>query len=178
MKTIFALIIFLPAVAFTQPPRKPSATECAADISQYTEAGLKKRKSIFDPKGKNTAQVLPSKLMDVHFQDEALLKDGTKVTYVVGGCAHYDYGFTFQGPKIAKVADNQKIARAEKLLKNLELLENGEQSQLLGALKDAKAQKPANLDPQTEINLPCGDANCTLQDQGDQKVSISYDFAL
>jgi hypothetical protein len=172
MKTLLLLIIpMMASIAFAND-------DCAADVSKYTAEGLKARTSIFNPKGKMIAKVLPSELQQFGFIDKAELKDGTKVTFSVGGCAHYGYFFQFQGEKISEQKKSGILQRAESLLKSLEVTKNDERKQLLEAITIArKLKKPTELS-EGLYQLPCGDANCLVEDQGKQNVKISYDFAL
>ncbi len=150
---------------------------CTADVSQYTKENLKHRKNIFKTKSSNVAKVLPSQLLDYAFQDQILLKNKVTVTYTVGGCAHYNISFKFQGTQLKKANASKKLSRAEALLKSLVLNDNKEKSLFLKALAEAKKKKltPAQAG---EYQLPCGDALCTLTDRDNFEVLLSYSFAL
>ncbi len=169
------LIIFLGLVALTPPSF--ANEDCTADVSNYTEAYLKTRKPIFKQESKKLAKSFPSKVGKYFFEDKVELKDGTEVTYSVGGCAHYGYSFLFKGKKISRAKDAEKLARVESLLKSLELNGEDERNSLLGALAKAK-KAPLSQQIPGVFMLPCGDANCEIVDKGDGELKIIYDFAL
>jgi hypothetical protein len=150
---------------------------CVADVSKYTEEGLKNRTAIFKKESPIVETLFPSVLQQYGFVDKAKLKNSIMVTYTTGGCAHYGYSFTFAGKKIDKVATSKKINRAERLLKDLELTKNEEKDLLLRALSEAKKKKTKEL-PKGIFELPCGDATCFLEDKGNQEVQINYSFPL
>ncbi len=151
--------------------------ECSADVSVYSEAKLKTRKPIFAPRAKNVDKILPTKLKKYSFEDSMLLKDGAEVLFSVGGCAHYSYSFTFSGKAIKIINDSKKVARAKTLLTNLEVTNKIEKTMLLEAINKSLKDKSAKFKDGT-ISLPCGDANCALNDRDDGKVVVYYDFAL
>lgn len=150
---------------------------CVADVSKYTEQGLKNRTPIFKKESSAVDTLFPSALQQYGFVDKAKLKNSVVVTYSTGGCAHYGYSFTFAGKKIDKVEISKKLDRAAKLLKDLELTQNEEKDLLLRALSEAKKKKTKELS-QGVFELPCGDATCFLEDKGNQEVQINYSFPL
>ncbi len=151
--------------------------ECAADISQYTQEGLKKRVSLFKEKSNKIEKAFPSQVANYHFEDKVLLKNGIEVTFSIGGCAHYGYTFIFKGKEITKVKNNEMLKRAERLLRNLELNQNSEKDELLNAIAEAIKLKTVE-EQKGMIKLPCGEAYCLLQDHGNQEIKIGYDFQL
>jgi hypothetical protein len=151
--------------------------DCVADIAKYTQSGLIKHISIFDPNTMAVRNVLPSTLEQYAFVDHMKLPNGVDVNYTSGGCAHYGYTFVFQGDAIEAVAQHRKIDRAIELLKSLPLIRSDERDILLRALNNGRTAQWSLDDGQT-ADLPCGDAECTLTDRDDHRIEISYSFPL
>jgi hypothetical protein len=172
MKIIFTFLVLF----FAYKPFAWAADECAANTSQYTAEGLKKRISVFDEKSPKIKKVLPSKIVKYGFEDRAELKNGVMVTYKTGGCAHYAFSFVFTGQKLAVLKGEERMTRALILLKNLNLKDEHEKEIMLKALQEAQSSKVA--DKKGSYNWSCGDAQCSVVDEGKHKVEIGYDFPL
>ncbi|MCM2281263.1 MAG: hypothetical protein NDI61_05380 [Bdellovibrionaceae bacterium] len=146
-------------------------------MSKYTAEALKTRKPIFDSKSKDVASLLPSKLIEYGFEDKVKLKNGTEVSFTVGGCAHYGFRFEWSGKDIQIIKSSKKLSRAESLLKSLVLHSSSERDILLKALTEAKKKSDSEVVEGIRY-LPCGDAVCDLADKGDHRVEIGYSFPL
>lgn len=171
MKNLFLLVV----IALSWNAR--AEDDCTADVSQYTEAGLKARPSSFDKKSKLIKTHLGAKLVSYSFEERVLLAQDIEVSLTIGGCAHYGFRFVFKGAKIEKLKDSEKLARTRKLLAALPLTSDQERAQLIGALDAAKKSKKLKWENGV-LALPCGDAFCDLVDQGNQQIEIGYSFAL
>ncbi|MES2526475.1 MAG: hypothetical protein V4598_05285 [Bdellovibrionota bacterium] len=105
------------------------------------------------------------------------LKNGVKITYQMGGCAHYAYSFMFENFGKEKLTDRTVIlALAAKLLNDTPVIETANRDRLLNSIKEAGQTKEKLEDH--ELQIPCGDANCAIDLREEGKLKVGYDFAL
>lgn len=109
---------------------------------------------------------------------EAVLASGERMRFMVNGCTHYGYSFSYY--KMKKKAANRKaaIALALKLLEKTPA-EEGKKDVLVKALKAAQSAKG---EKQAPYILPCGDAHCEIdfyyEDSQTDALRIGYSLAL
>lgn len=104
------------------------------------------------------------------------LKD-FKVTYEMGGCAHYAYSFTFEDFGKADLLSADNILKlSEKMLKETPVTSSENLDRFLRSIKEAQSAK-TKMNNQV-LPLPCGDAFCEINLSEKSKLKISYDFAL
>ncbi|EKD41923.1 MAG: hypothetical protein ACD_73C00440G0003 [uncultured bacterium] len=133
--------------------------------------------ALLNPKDPNIKEVFPPKkyLDGRRLTESLLMKDGTKIIYDVGGCAHYSYSFTYENIKDISAMDNKNILKlALSLLRKTPSLK--EINVLPYTLEQAQT-KEIKLTNNT-LDLPCGDAVCSVEIKGPHSLTISYDFPL
>lgn len=104
------------------------------------------------------------------------LKD-FKVTYEMGGCAHYAYSFTYEDFAKTDLTESDNVLKlAEKMLKATPVTDSGNSERFLRSILEAQKSK-AKMENKI-LALPCGDAFCEINHSEKGKLKISYDFAL
>src|SRR5688572_13613820 len=109
--------------------------------------------------------------------ETATLDDGTKVTYTVGGCAHFAFSYTFENMPGGMPSSGDPIALLLELFATLPFRDNFDADILVNALKEKQDSGNAAFDETGKTDLPCGDAVCVLTLKH-AAVTVSYDFAL
>lgn len=105
------------------------------------------------------------------------LKNGVKITYQMGGCAHYAYSFTYENFGAEKLTEKKAILLlAEKLLRATPVKDTSQSERFFQSMKEAGNSKDKS--ESGILNLPCGDANCSIDVSEKGKLRIGYDFAL
>lgn len=104
----------------------------------------------------------------------AVLKNGVKLDFSSGGCAHHSFTYTFNQTR--GVEGKSDFDRAIHLL-NKAPDNEGNARLLIGALEDAR-RKNVKKSAQGTYDLPCGDATCILDVSQKNRVQLTYDFAL
>lgn len=146
-----------------------ASSDCPLDLTQLNGA--------LDPKSPKIQKMNPGKLVDYHFIESALLKNGWTVSFREGGCAHYGMIFTYEKETFSlPKSKKRRLAYVKELLNGTPMKDEDANRIFHGAIDKAKGSKDQFEDEQ--LKLPCGDATCLL-DLSDQKViKIIYDFAL
>lgn len=127
--------------------------------------------SIKNPVRNNEKRVLTQK---------AVLKNGkVKVEFLTGGCAHYGYHFKFSNLKQKSFTADQAFRKVIELLKATPATVEGQAltKTLIEALELAAMNKILRP-PNENYDIPCGEANCSLDVKTKGELKASYDFAL
>lgn len=115
-----------------------------------------------------------------HLTESLLLADGVKVTYRVGGCAHYAYSFTYENMQPPPAMEKKALLDASvSLLQKTPIMKTVNAVNvkvLLQALERARAS--GEQLEKGVLTLPCGDANCTVDVSAPGKLTIEQDFPL
>ncbi|MBI2336837.1 MAG: hypothetical protein HYU97_08780 [Deltaproteobacteria bacterium] len=137
---------------------------------------------LLDAKSLEVKEVFPPKkyLEGKRLTESLLMKDGTKIIYEVGGCAHYSFSFTYENIK-GLFPTNKKtvLEKALGLLQKTPILK-GSNAPNKNILERAliRAQTSDHKIENKILSLPCGDAICALEIKEPSALIISYDFAL
>lgn len=148
--------------------------ECTYDFSNAKSALDKKSDdfaSIKNPVRNNKDRILTQKAV--------LKKDKVKLTFTTGGCAHYSYSFTFANLKQTDFMSDVAFQKAIELLKATPTTTEGQA--LTKTLIEALEQSAMNKifrPPNSNYDIPCGDAQCSLDASVKGELKTSYSFAL
>lgn len=175
MKKIITLIcvaLLTGANAFAEAPQ--AQDQCAYDFPNAKSALDQKSKDfllIKKPVRNNKEKVLTQK---------AVLKKGkVKLAFTTGGCAHYSYSFTFSNLKQNDFMSDVAFAKAIELLKATPTTTEGQA--LTKTLIEALEQSAMNKifrPPNARYDIPCGDAQCSLDASVKGQLTTIYSFAL
>lgn len=156
-----------------------SPEECAVDTSEYTEAGLKTRVSIFTKESKYYKKIYSSTLKTNGFEDKAELTDNTLVKFNIGGCNHYAFSFEFHNSSFKIFNKSEAIDKVSHLVKNLVVTDNDFIETFTVALEKARADKVEDMNSTIpgHYELPCGDASCFIKSEKGV-LTIGYDQAI
>lgn len=104
-----------------------------------------------------------------------VLKDGKKIEYSEGGCAHFGYKFILHGYK----ASPNKMDWIESGMNLLSLpIYNQHGDENSATLIESFSNPDLSEEgPEESVGLPCGDASCELS-ISDGNLTVGYDFAL
>jgi hypothetical protein len=114
-----------------------------------------------------------------HVTEAIELADGTRITFHVGGCAHYAWEMTYEVPASAVGADpERRLDAAEALLRRTPMGD----SLAVDMADRIKARSRKTVRPaQGPWSIDCGDANCAVNatvDGATLEIVVGYDFAL
>ena len=130
-------------------------------------------------------RVLQAPIKDLklrHLTEAIELSDGTSIYFLVGGCVHYGYSFTYKNVKnIKKGIDKTNMLGVAKMLLEKTPLQKNDFSQnkvnLLTAI-EATAKNDSTVKNDI-LELSCGaDPHCSLEVPEDGSLTIGYDFPL
>lgn len=118
-----------------------------------------------------------------YLEEEVTLADGLKITYAVGGCAHYGFTFTFENiPGGAPEFPIDPFGLANALLRRVPMTEKpipeAMQEEMWAMEAKEKDGEPAKFDESGYTEFNCGDALCSLVLKDSRKVEVTYSFAL
>lgn len=159
--------VFLSALSLSIPAQ--AEEPCTLDFAQF--------KSPLDASSKDLKKVQPEKRDSEKrvVSQAAHLKTGERVEFTGGGCAHIAYTFTFSNVKGVNKDPARNLRLALSLLEKTPA-EPAKKDALVNALKEA-LKKEMNANGGSSVALPCGDASCDLEAQGNT-LAITYSFAL
>ncbi|AZZ35735.1 hypothetical protein CIK05_02605 [Bdellovibrio sp. qaytius] len=175
---LFCVFLFVGANAHAQAPTPkattpvPPASECPYDFANS--------KSALDQKSKNYSSIQKEVRNDKILTHKAILKkDGVKVEFISGGCAHYSYSFAYTNLKQTNFTADQAFKRVLELLKATPTTPAGKAlaKTLIEALHTASMNKIFRP-PNSSYEVPCGDAQCTLDATVKGQLKAAYTFAL
>jgi len=175
MKKLIALIgvAFLNgATAYAEAPQ--AQDQCSYDFPNAKSALDQKSKdflSIKKPVRNNKDKVLTQKAV--------FKKDKVKLAFTTGGCAHYSYSFTFSNLKQTDFMSDVAFQKAIELLKATPTTTEGQglTKTLIEALEQSAMNKIFRP-PNSNYDIPCGDAQCALDASVKGELTASYSFAL
>ncbi len=126
---------------------------------------------------KRASPVVRDEVKKVLRQD-VTLDNGVKVEFSGGGCAHVGYSFTYSG-------FNQKPKNLDELVYlSLSLMVETPTVQTDhlkdGWMRNLTISRRSKIVESSKgvYDVPCGDANCSLDTSVRGKISVTYDFAL
>lgn len=140
-------------------------------------------KSAFDQNSKDFISVrkISRNEKDKVLRQRAILKNGKiKVDFTTGGCAHYSYSFNYYlNIKQKTFTSDEAFKKAVELLKATPTTAEGkaQTTTLIEALEQATMNKIFRP-PNSIYDVPCGDAQCSLDASVKRQLKISYSFAL
>jgi hypothetical protein len=170
-KIIFALA-FAGAVESTGSPTA-AVDECTYNFSaaiSALDANSKEFKSVHK---------INRNEKEKYLTQSATFKNGTKVIYTTGGCAHLSYSYTYKNLKQKTFTADQAFKKAIELLEKTPTIDNStaNKEDLIASLKSAAMNKIFRP-PNQNYEIPCGDAQCNLDASKKNQLTISYSFAL
>lgn len=169
---LFTVILFVGAYAFAEAPQ--AQDQCAYDFPNAKSALDQKSKdflSIKKPVRNYKEKILTQKAV--------LKKEKVKLAFTTGGCAHYSYSFTFSNLKQNDFMSDVAFTKAIELLKATPTTTEGQA--LTKSLIEALEQSAMNKifrPPNSVYDIPCGDAQCSLDASVKGELKTSYSFAL
>lgn len=151
-----------------------TADECAYDFPNAKSALDVKSEdflSVKKPIRNNKKKTLTQKAV--------LKKDKVKITFVTGGCAHYNYSFTYSNLKINDWLPDVAFKHAIELLKATPTTTEGQAlTKTLIENLESSAMNKIFRPPNSVYDVPCGDAECTLDASVKGQLTTTYSFAL
>jgi hypothetical protein len=116
---------------------------------------------------------------DRHLTEAVELADGTRVTFHIGGCAHYAWELTFEVPASAVGTDaERRLDAADALLRRAPM------SDSLAVDMADKVRTRSRRTPRPAAGpwpIECGDASCAVDavvEGSTLRIAVSYDFPL
>lgn len=169
---LFCVVLFVGANAFAEAPQ--AQDQCVYDFPSAKSALDTKSKdflSIKKPIRNNKEKILTQKAV--------LKKEKVKLAFTTGGCAHYSYSFTFSNLKQNDFMSDVAFTKAIELLKATPTTTEGQA--LTKTLIEALEQSAMNKifrPPNSNYDISCGDAQCSLDASVKGELKTSYSFAL
>ena len=155
-------------------PQAQQADDCTYDFLNA--------KSALDQKSKDflvVKKVVKNNKEKVLTQKAVFKKDKVKVEFTTGGCAHYGYSFTYSNLGQPEFTADQAFKKAIEMLKATPTTVEGQAltKTLIENLESAAMNKIFRP-PNAAYDVPCGDAQCSLDASVKGQLKASYSFAL
>ena len=155
-------------------PQAQSSDECAYDFPNA--------KSALDAQSKDFSsvkKVIKNNKEKILTQKAVLKKDKTKVEFTTGGCTHYGYSFTYSNLGQPEFTADQAFRKVIEMLKATPTTVEGQAltKTLIEALA-AAAMNKIFRPPNAVYDVPCGDAQCSLDASVKGQLKAGYSFAL
>lgn len=179
---LFATQTFAKSPAAEVPQTQPQARPDQAQQADDCAYDFPNAKSALDAKSKDFSlvkNVVKNNKEKVLTQKAVFKKDKTKVEFTTGGCAHYSYSFTYSNFGQTEFTSDQAFKKAIELLKATPTTVEGQAltKTLIENLESAAMNKIFRP-PNATYDVPCGDAQCTLDASVKGILKTSYSFAL
>lgn len=170
--TLICVTLLTGATAFAQAPQ--TQEECQYDFPSA--------KSALDQKSPNFSSIkkpIKNNKQKILTQNAVLKKNKVKLTFTTGGCAHYGYTFTYSNLKYDSIMSDVAFTKAIELLKATPTTTEGQAltKTLIEAL-ESSAMNKIFRPPNSIYDVPCGDAQCSLDASVKGELKASYSFPL
>ncbi|MES2802799.1 MAG: hypothetical protein V4654_09930 [Bdellovibrionota bacterium] len=170
--TLICVALLTGANVYAEAPQ--AQDQCSYDFPNAKSALDTKSKDFLSfkkPVRNNKEKVLTQKAV--------LKKDKVKITFTTGGCAHYSYSFTFANLKEKDFMSNVAFSRAIELLKATPTTTEGQAlTKTLSEALESSAMNKIFRPPNSVYEIPCGDAQCSLDASVKGQLTTTYSFAL
>lgn len=155
-------------------PQAQQADECSYDFPNA--------KSALDAKSKDFSsvkKVVKNNKKKVLTQKAVFKKDKAKVEFTTGGCAHYSYSFSYSNLGQPEFTADQAFKKAIEMLKATPTTVEGQAlTKTLIENLEVAAMNKIFRPPNAVYDVPCGDAQCTLDASVTGILKANYSFAL
>ena len=182
-KTV-CVIYFIAAPAFAKSPADNATTPSQPQVQSSDECtyDFANAKSALDAKSKvyaSVKKVVTNTKQKVLTQKAVFKKGKATVEFTTGGCAHHSYSFTYTNLGQSSFTSDQAFQKAIEMLKVTATTVEGQAltKTLIENLEQAAMNKIFRP-PNENYDLPCGDAQCSLDASTKGRLKISYSFAL
>lgn len=181
-KTLCVVCFFTTQTFAKSPPVEASQAQPQAQQSDQCTYDFSNAKSALDAKSKDFSSIkktTKSTKEKILTQKAILKKDRVKVEFTTGGCAHYGFSFTYTNLGQAKFTADQAFYRIIELLKATPITVDGQfLTQPLIQNLESAARNKVFRPPNSSYDIPCDDAQCTLDASVKGQLKVSYSFLL